>query len=232
MPPTPPDPDLEDVAPFVLPFDGHRPILICGHPKTGKTSFLRHLIARLPPRAGVYVIDPIGASDYTVADRQMSVLNPAATRSDAQFFEVATDFVNRVVAETGSMLVIDEFSHLTAPYSRPLPQQQAFLDSLSAAVRSQRGRYTRVLLASSLIPKADFIAQFGARFYMGPSTPMDWNLMFGQHEHIESKRSRGGGVMCLDGHFQHFAFPLEPPVVPQIPNAGKARFHRFGKRAG
>lgn len=221
---------VQEVPPFVLPFDGHRPVLICGHTFSGKEAFVAHLLAGNRGQRPVEVIDPLSKSNYLFGARAANTLRPDPAASEREFFIKAAEKVQAVTSVEGGALVIDEFLLMTESYQNSLPEQEAFAYVLDEALTAARRNRVRVLMVSSKVPAKPEMARFGCRFFIGPMMPMDWVMMFGrQQPAVEALNRPGTGVMYLDRDFTAIEFPLTVPKAAEAPKA--KRTFGFGKKA-
>lgn len=215
------EPDVWDqstahVAPYHLPFDGHLPALVCG---PGKHAFARYLAATLTATRPIHVLDASGALSFEVPGRDVVVHRPENFDLDADFFADATRALVEISTTPGSVMIIDEFLYLMEPYPTPMPQQQEFLAALEAAMPLCRRNRSRLVMLSTIIPKKDYMARFGCRFFIGPMTPMDWVLMYNREAaQVDTPGRPGTGVVFLDGQFDTVEFRLfaRPQTAPQV----------------
>lgn len=221
---------INEVPPFILPFDGHRPVLICGHTFSGKEAFVSHLLTGGRGARPVDVIDPMAKSNYIFGARPVNLVRPDLSVSEGEFFVRAAEVVQAAVAVEGAAVVIDEFLLMTESYENPLAEQEAFAYVLDEALTAARRNRVRILMVTSKVPSKAQMARFGCRFFIGPMMPMDWVMMFGrQQPAVESLNRPGTGVMYLDRDFSAIEFPLTAPKPVEEPKAKRA--FGFGKKS-
>lgn len=215
---------------FVLPFDGGRPILVCGYHESGKSTFARHLVSALPHQSVVAIRS---SNDHSpIPGPNVTTLCPDDANTDVGFYAQATHLVSSIAETHGAVLLIDDYSLLAEPYSTPVPEQQAFVATVEAVVRGARAHGVRPIIVCSRVPEPVAREPFGAQFWMGPFTPVDWVVMYGSEPPAVTRPATvGEGVCGIDGSRTPFAFPNdtapEPDDTPAVPGNGLfSRLHR------